>query len=332
MSESILEILEYGSEGYLVDFKQEQYPLGKYPKKHEFLKDISAMANHPKDEDKYIIIGAIEKNGMAESFKDVSELTDQAKYQQYLDSYIEPSINFEYKPILFKEKQLAYFRIFDNEKRPYLFKKKVQIPKEKDKSQIVYNEGDGFIRAGTGTRRMVRSDFERVYKKRFLQKDRKNDLKIHPTLNYFEEFPFDDEITVMVLDLDIENTSNKSIDFDIELKIQKKENYAVTTSTEFQRKMNEQSSPFGMINPVLGNLHVESEEDELDFVFRRTKLRNMRTAVNIPQVKTDKDIFDKEILLIFNNKCKVAFEVIIRSDDFTGGAVIQNFEINNENQ
>lgn len=129
MSDKIIEILEYGSEGYLVDFKQEEYLLGKYPKKHEFLKDISAMANHPKDEDKYIIIGAAEKNGMADSLMDIPKLTDQAQYQEYLNAYIEPAITFEYKPITFKGKELAYFRIFDNKNRPYLLRKQFKCQK-----------------------------------------------------------------------------------------------------------------------------------------------------------------------------------------------------------
>ena len=76
MSDKVLEILEYGSEGYLVDFKQEQYLLGENHKKHEFLKDISAFANHPKDEDKFIIFGVVEKNGMADSFINISNITD----------------------------------------------------------------------------------------------------------------------------------------------------------------------------------------------------------------------------------------------------------------
>lgn len=326
MSDEIIEILEYGSEGYLVDFKQEEYLLGKYPKKHEFLKDISAMANHPKDEDKYIIIGAVEKNGMADSLIDIPKLTDQAQYQEYLNAYIEPAITFEYKPIIFKGKQLAYFRIFDNQNRPFLFKKEVQANIDKE-NKTVFREGDGVIKTGSGTRKLVRSDFERIYQNRFLQNDRKTDIKIYPTLESFEEFPSDDELTVKLLDLDIENTSNKSIDFDIELRIRKDEKYAIVTNTEFQRKMNEQSSPFGIITPILNNLHVDNEEDELHFIFKRTRLRNMKSAVHISQNEIDTEIFGKEILIIFTKKSKLNIEVIIRSDDFTGGALTQKFEI-----
>ena len=56
MTEKITDILDYSSECNTIDFKQEQYPIGKHPQKHEILKDISSMANLPTNEDKYIII------------------------------------------------------------------------------------------------------------------------------------------------------------------------------------------------------------------------------------------------------------------------------------
>ena len=61
MSNKIEEIISYSSESHLLDFKSEQYLLGKNPKKYELLKDISSMANHPSNEDKYRIIGVSEK-------------------------------------------------------------------------------------------------------------------------------------------------------------------------------------------------------------------------------------------------------------------------------
>lgn len=326
MSDKVVEILDYGSEGYLVDFKQEEYQLGKYPKKHEFLKDISAMANHPKDEDKYIIIGAVEKNGIADSFMDIPDLTDQAKYQQYLNSNIEPQINFEYRPFKYKDYQLAYFRIFDNNERPYLFKEKVQIVGEEDNSKIVYREGDGLIRSGSEIKKMIRSDFERIYKNKLQQKDRKSDLKITPVLADFEDFPSDEEITVKTLDLNIENISNKSIDFDIELKVNRVEGYAISTKTEFEELMNKQTSGYPFrVNAILQNFHIEKEEKEEYFVFRRTKLRNMKTAVSIAQKEPEIEIFGKEILIIVTKPSKFGIEVTIRSDDFTKGALIRNF-------
>jgi predicted HTH transcriptional regulator len=59
MIEKLVEIIKYHSESVYVDFKSQEYPLGKNGKKNEILKDISAMANHPSNEPKYIVIGII---------------------------------------------------------------------------------------------------------------------------------------------------------------------------------------------------------------------------------------------------------------------------------
>ena len=176
---------------------------------------------------------------------------------------------------------------------------------------------------------MVRSDFERIYKNRYSKKDRKSDLIITPTLIDLIDFPAKDAIGVKILDLNIENESTASIDFDIEIKVFKSNYYKIITNTEFERIMNEQSSNRSIItNVVLPNFHVENEEKDEYFIFRRTKLRNMKTAVSIAQLYTEKEVYGKEILIIFNESCKVSFEVTIRSDDFTEGALNQRFEVN----
>ena len=55
------DIVKYNSESSNIDFKQIEYPLGQDCKKTEFLKDISAMANHPSNEAKFIFVGVVEK-------------------------------------------------------------------------------------------------------------------------------------------------------------------------------------------------------------------------------------------------------------------------------
>jgi len=130
------------------------------------------------------------------------------------------------------------------------------------------------------------------------------------------------------LDINIENKSNTSIDFDIEIKVFKSNYYKIIANTEFERIRKEQSSNYlygG--NVILPNFHVDYEEDEEYFIFRRTKLRNMKTAVSLSQNEPEKEVFGKEILIIFNEPCKVSIEVTIRSDDFTDGALLQKFEV-----
>jgi predicted HTH transcriptional regulator len=72
------------------------------------------MANHLSDEDKYIIIGVKRKKSGDIKFQDVLEPIDQASYQQFLDSNIEPQINFEYGTSTFEGHHIAYFKIFNN--------------------------------------------------------------------------------------------------------------------------------------------------------------------------------------------------------------------------
>lgn len=59
------------------------------------------------------------------------ENIDEAKYQEYVNSNIEPKINFEYLPLKYKNHQLAYFRIFGNHDRPYLMKKEIRNSSKK---------------------------------------------------------------------------------------------------------------------------------------------------------------------------------------------------------
>src|SRR5690606_8063698 len=130
-------------EGATLDYKREEYPLGKHIKKNEFLKDISAFANHHSDSDKYIIIGVKEENGIANEFFEIETITDAASYQQFLNDNIEPEINFEYKTTTYNDKKIAYFRIYSNKNRPYLFKKNLQNHFTRETE---YKIGDGFIR------------------------------------------------------------------------------------------------------------------------------------------------------------------------------------------
>src|SRR5690606_1065196 len=124
MKETIINLIENESENTKLDFKKEQYPIEKgNGKKGEFLKDMCAFANLSSNEDKFIIVGIEEKNGVAVGFKPIDKLHDQASYQQFLNQYIDPEINFEYKEIIHKDNRLAFFRLFNNNKRPYLFKK-----------------------------------------------------------------------------------------------------------------------------------------------------------------------------------------------------------------
>jgi predicted HTH transcriptional regulator len=128
MKETIVNLIENESENTKLDFKLEQYPIEKGSiKKGEFLKDMCAFANLVSKEDKFIIIGIEEKNGIAVNFKPIDELHDQASYQQFLNQYIEPEINFEYNEIIHLGNRLAYFRLLTTIKNHIYLRKNIRI-------------------------------------------------------------------------------------------------------------------------------------------------------------------------------------------------------------
>lgn len=326
MNTELEQIIKYNSEGSNLDYKKEEYVLGKSEKKNEILKDISAFANHHSDSDKYIIIGVKEKDGVASEFYEIENLTDEATYQQFLIDNIEPKINFEYKSAIFDSKQIAYFRIFGNKSRPYLFKKNLQNPVTKKHE---YRVGDGFIKVGSSSKKLERSDFENIYKTRFTERDRKNDLEIEA---YFGTTDNDEIVNwnIKYLDIKITNKSNKSIEFDIEMKVFKSENYGLISENELvkelKKKQKKKSSGFGIdfevIQPQMMNLHVNYKENDNSVIISRNSLAK-KTAINLAQNSSESDIFCQYLFVLGDNFDEIKAELTIRSDDFTEGSLIK---------
>lgn len=326
MNIELEQIIRYNSEGSNLDYKKEEYALGKREKKNEILKDISAFANHHSDSDKYIIIGVKEKDGVASEFYEIENLTDEAIYQQFLFDNIEPKINFEYKSAIFEEKQIAYFRIFGNKNRPYLFKKNLQNPITKKPE---YRIGDGFIKVGSSSKKLDRNDFESIYKTRFTARDRKNDLKIE---TYFGTTDNDEIINLDIkyIDIKITNQSNKSIEFDIEMKVFKSDKYRLISEDDLikdlkknqKNKKNGFGIDFEVIQPKIMNLNVDFNEKE-DFVIISRNSLAKKTAINLAQNSSEYDIFCKHLFVLGDYANEIKAELTLRSDDFTEGSLIQ---------
>ncbi|MEX0997456.1 MAG: ATP-binding protein [Flavobacteriaceae bacterium] len=326
MNKELEQIIKYNSEGSKLDYKKEEYVLGKSDKKNEILKDLSAFANHHSDSDKYIIIGVKEKDGVASQFYEIENLTDEATYQQFLIDNIEPKINFEYKSAIFDNKQIAYFRIFGNKNRPYLFKKNLQNPVTKKPE---YRIGDGYIKVGSSSKKLERSDFEFIYKTRFTERDRKNDLEIE---TYFGTTDNDEIINwnIKYLDIKISNHSNKSIEFDIEMKVFKSENYGLISEDELlkelKKKQKKKSSDFGInfevIQPQIMNLHVDYKEKDNFVIISRNSFAK-KTAFNLAQNSSESDIFCQHLFVLGDNADEIKAELTIRSDDFTEGSLVK---------
>lgn len=330
MTQKVIDIIAYSSENHSIDFKKLQYPIGKHAKKHELLKDISAMANHPSNEDKYIIVGVKEKNGIANVFHNLTEIVDEAKYQEYLGSNIEPHLNFEYSLLKYQDYQLAYFRIYKNNDRPYLLKREVRNAVNGNK--IEYREGDGFIRVGTSTKKITRQIFDDIYDSKQKSIDRKQDLKITPHFGVPNDELLGD-LDVHYLDIDIENISTRSIDFDIEMKVYRSSNFSLLSEPDIRKAINEnKGSNFYSIGQVsIPSFHVDIEEYEDFIIISRTKLRYEKTAVSIEQKKTEKNIFNQYLFVVEKTPSKIKCEITIRSDDFTEGILSKSFEITDDN-
>ena len=318
--DDIRNIIKYESEGALVDFKRAEYPLGKDPKKNELLKDISAMANHPSNDTKVIIIGVIEKNGLACDFLNIENSTDQALYQQFIDENIEPRLNFEYKTFSYEGYNLAVFIISKNNSRPYLFKR--NIHKISDHT-VQYRIGDGFIRTGSSTKKLTRDDFESIYKNRFEKRDRTNDIKISPFLkkssNWFDMYN---------LDFSIENLSSESIEFEIEFRVFYSNKVLVLKTYELEKILEGDSLPQiypQYFSPTVDRTFPFIEISEGKDHFKVSRLNGLR----LPQNYILENVFLSDVYLgcISNYlESKIEVELTLRSDEFKKGPFTKKYE------
>ena len=331
MISRVIEIIEYDSESHSIDFKREQYPIEKHPKKHELLKDISAMANHPSEEDKYILIGVEEKNGKANPFQNINDLIDQASYQQFVNSHIEPELNFEYNSFNYKGYRLAYFRIFNNNDRPYLLKKDVRNFLN---NTMEFRAGDGFIRKGTSTDKITRSEFDNIYKRKYKGIDRKTDIVIIPNFGQPDDYKISMNPDIKYVDINIENKSNKSIDLDdIEMKVYKSKDYILISEYDLKRELweieNNKKSIYDIGSTLVGpmaNLHSHIEYFD-DYVLVTVSMRiNHKSVLNIPQKRVEQNVFGKSLLVKSDGPVNIKAELTIRSDDFPDGALIKPIE------
>jgi len=325
MTNTVIEIIEYQSESYKVDFKKEQYILGRHPKKNELLKDICAFANQPSDEEKFIIVGVKENDSLNKDIFDIGTPVDDANYQQFVLENIEPTISFEYKAIVYRNMTIAYFRIFNNRERPYLFKKDLINPNT-NKPDFKY--GDGFIRIGTTSKKIGRKEIEDILKSQTSRFDRRNDLTIIPIIGS----PTDDELNdqnIKYLDIKIINNANKSIDVDIEMTLFKGNNYALLSEFDFKMELAEQTRKKrkNSFIPEMYFAPIQIRSINFDIIESNTELKiiknpiKSRTAITLAQNSYERDIFGQNIILLQDKSNLIRAEIVIRSDDFIEGAL-----------
>ncbi len=335
--DKLVELIKYSSEGHSLDFKREQYPLGKSTKKYELIKDLIALANHPSDDDKYIMVGVKEKDGVADTFHSISNLTDEAKYQQLISTNVTPKLNFEYKSFEYQGYKLAYFRVFGNVNRPYLFSKNLSSPEDNSKNQ--FRTGDGYIRVGSSSKKLGREEFDEIYKAKNQKRDRKSSLIIKPCSGRSTNEKIS-KTNLKYFDINIENQSNQSIDLDVEMKVFKGDNYYLLSEREvwdilssrkeeglsaYSGDILRYSPPKIEIPPHSFDTHIERHDSYLSI--SRSKTKFQKTAIQLSQLDIERDVFHKTLFIVSEQPVKIAVEVIIRSDDFIEGPLIEKFEI-----
>jgi len=333
MSHTVENIIKNDCESQVLDFKLEPYKLGNHPKKYELLKDFCAFVNNPSNQDKYIIIGVEEKDGRAIGFKSVNNEVDEAGYQQYIYQNLEPPISFEYKSFQYQNFTLSYFRMFDNTQRPYLFKKKIN---DSTNQNAVPRIGDGLIRRGTSTEKLTRDDLEKIYATRYKDVDRKSDLDIACYIDKSREDVISN-FNLYFIDVKIENSSSKSIGFDIDLRIRKTEGLIVLTSydarTELRKIQQEASSLVTrsglgpLYYPEINPLNISIDETEDHFIAGRMLLRDQINTVILSQKSKEESIFNKEIIIIAETSTTISGEIVLKSDSFTEGPLIKKFSL-----
>ncbi|WP_099188532.1 AlbA family DNA-binding domain-containing protein [Tepidibacter mesophilus] len=148
----IINLIENGYECDYLDFKAKQYSKEKY---ESLLKDIMAMANSKYEGDKYIIVGIKDKPSGERDIIGINseDFIDSSNYQQVVLNNIEPEVSFDYFPFEYKEKLLGVFKIYGNQDRPYMLKKKYNK----------LNEGLCLVRKGSQQSIAVRKDFDEFY-------------------------------------------------------------------------------------------------------------------------------------------------------------------------
>lgn len=124
LTDELLNIMLYGSEGSGLDFKREQYKFieATNDQKSELLKDILAMANAWESGERYIIIGVIDNTSKPNELVDISDHIDDATLQQFVNCKTNTPCSFSYNTVTHDGKTCGII-IIHEQQRPIYVKK-----------------------------------------------------------------------------------------------------------------------------------------------------------------------------------------------------------------
>lgn len=166
------------------------------------------------------------------------------------------------------------------------------------------------------------------------KRDRKTDLIITPYLGD----PDDEllrELECKYFDISIENKSNQSIEIDVEMKVRKSPESKIISEHDLKNSLKQQfNKSKNQFNYGLSSIEIEPMDldvhfkDNQDYIHvSRIKLRNQRYALILAQQEIENDVFNKKIIIINKGSDTIKAELIIRSDDFSEGILLKQFEI-----
>ncbi len=137
-----------------LDYKSEMYNLDTNRKKSEFIKDIIAMANTPRNRPAYILMGVAEQSGKVTNITGVTDHPDEEILGSIVSGRVNPTPQFTYRQVAFNNFTLGLIEIPCNQPVPIM--PRIDFG--------VLRRGCIYIRRNTRNTEAEQADIDRIYK------------------------------------------------------------------------------------------------------------------------------------------------------------------------
>jgi hypothetical protein len=148
----------------------------------DLIKDVMAMANADIEKERHIVIGISLNQGESRlQGINTNDFQDPSIYQELIHENIEPPIDLRCFLYECEGKQFGIFEIANCNDPPYLMRKEYQRKQDisaKNKNEVL-QKGEAWIRRNSNQTRMIRSDFDRIYDRKFKNSGFKGELKLY---------------------------------------------------------------------------------------------------------------------------------------------------------
>ena len=112
------------TEDSFLDFKVQQYKLDTEWQKSGFIKDIVSMANTPRDESAYIVVGVAEEAGRATQIVGIQDHFDPSELDRQMEGRVGSVPSVEYHVIEHEESEIGIYEIKVGSGGPFVAQKK----------------------------------------------------------------------------------------------------------------------------------------------------------------------------------------------------------------